>query len=344
MVASPAKVAPKSPTHRPCTAELCHRADKLSKEVATLNESVQMKTAVAQERKPSPPRPHLRGVLEQGEREEPTDAKQWPWGGRKPKSAVTGRVEAMAKQFADEQAAVEQAAAEASARQRAAAAPDPTKITADSFERRYWAKELTSTHTEAAVQRVATASPRISPRTSSKLVSAVVNSVARAAAAKATADKLAAARRVFEKREAMERAAAEEAEAIAKAKERAAAAKAVARREAAEREEAETAAAERAAAERAAAKMAPIQRAPTAAEKARAAELAEAKKAAERVAAQEQAVLRAAALQESLDRAPGENALVQKALKEKQAAEARHDGRWPPGRDPFEVPRDSWVV
>lgn len=66
-------------------------------------------------------------------------------------------------------------------------------------------------------------------------------------------------------------------------------------------------------------------------------------RAAARAVAERKAKERAAALRQSLARADAERALVAKALAAKTAAEERHDGRWPPGRDPFEVPRKVWV-
>ena len=66
-------------------------------------------------------------------------------------------------------------------------------------------------------------------------------------------------------------------------------------------------------------------------------------RAAARAEAERKAMERAVAFKQSLARAPAERALVVKALQAKTAAEERHDGRWPPGRDPFEVPRKAWV-
>lgn len=328
---SPARVAPKSPAahspRRPGTAELCRQADKLSKELANLHDEVDTKLS-------SP-------AVPQGE-EDSTRVADLSMS----KSAVTERVAAMVKRMEEEQTAAEQVAAEKAARRRAASNPieDPTKVkvTGDKFERRYWADELASVDVAIAVQRVATKAPRFTPRTSTKMVSAAIESVARAAAAKATPDRLIASRREMEAQQAIERAAEEKAAAVAAAKEKAAAAKAAARRDAAEREAAEKAAAEKAAAEKAAAKIIPEQR-NSAAERAKAEEAEKAKRAAERMAAQRQADERAEMLKQKMLRAPEENALVQKALAAKVAAEARHDGRWPPGRDPFEVPRKSWV-
>ena len=66
-------------------------------------------------------------------------------------------------------------------------------------------------------------------------------------------------------------------------------------------------------------------------------------RAAARAEAERKAKERVAAFQSSLARAPAERALVAKALRAKAAVEERHDGRWPKGRDPFEVPRKAWV-
>ena len=62
-----------------------------------------------------------------------------------------------------------------------------------------------------------------------------------------------------------------------------------------------------------------------------------------RAEAERKAKGRAEAFRQSLAREPTERAAVAKALKAKTAAEERHDGRWPPGRDPFEAPRKVWV-
>ena len=65
-------------------------------------------------------------------------------------------------------------------------------------------------------------------------------------------------------------------------------------------------------------------------------------RAAARETEKNKAAERAAAHRLSAARLPAENALVAKALQAKTAAEERHDGRWPPGRDPFEIPVQGW--